>query len=238
MNQFEYSAEFIILCIIQMVTMGFSATTTIRSFKQYLRMNPSDIILRKSVKYFTFIFITIFGAAFFSLISNLLYIFTLNGIIAGYLYTAAISMIEINVFCAWQFITYLIHPERRPTKYIIGIFCIIIMILLWFYVPIVSNVIFAPINLANQELYIYSAGIFAFVWGVFAFDFFRSSVKSTEKREKYRFFCIGLCGIFALLIFPLGIFRQIFSWIMVLVGTILLYLGYNFPHFFQRFLKL
>jgi len=237
MNQPADSTEFIALCVIQLVTIGFSVITFIRSFRRYLGIDPSEIILRKSVKYFTFIFITIFCAAFFSLTSNFVFTVTSNGFIAGYIYNAATSTILINVFCAWQFVTYLIHLERRQTKYIIGAFCIVGMALHWFYVPTLTSVIFTPVNWENQGLYFYSAAIFAFVWGVFAFDFFRSSVKSTEKREKYRFFCMGLCGIFAFLMFPLGILRQVFPWIVILLGTILLYLGYNFPKFFQRFIK-
>jgi hypothetical protein len=232
------SAEFIALCIIQLVTIGFSVIIFIRSFKRYLGIDRSEKILRKSVKYFTFIFITIFCAAIFSLTSNFIYITTMDGIFAGFFYTAAYSVIIINVFCAWQFITYLIHLERRQTKYVIGLYCIIVMVLLWFYPPTLSSVLIPPMNGNNLGLYSLVAIIFAFVWGVFAFDFFRSSVKSTEKREKYRFFCMGLCGIFAFLMFPLGIFRLIYPWIMILIGVNLLYFGYNFPQFFQRLLKI
>jgi len=230
------SAEFIVLCIIQLVTIAFSVITFIRSFKQYLGIDPSEEILRKSVKYFTLIFITISCAASFTLASNFIFIFTSDGIIAGYIYNAANSTILINVFCAWQFITYLIHIERRQTKYIIGTFCIIGLILYWVYIPTIFSVVLPPLSVENQGIYIYTAVIFAFVWGVFAFDFFRSSVKATEKREKYRFFFIGLSGVFAFLMFPVG-FRLIFPWIVILVGTILLYLGYTFPRFFQRRLK-
>jgi len=236
MNEPIYSAEFILLCIIQMVTIGFSVISFIHSFKQYLRIDPSEVILRKSVKYFTFIFITICCAALFSLACNFFYLVTSNGIIAGYLYAAATTMILVNVFCAWQFVTYLIHPERRPTKYIIGSYCLIGIILLWCFAPIVFSGGWVP-NSENMGLYVYIWIIFAFVWGVFTIDFIRNSLKSTEKKEKHRFFCMGLSGVFAFLMFPLTPFGQIFPWMMILAGTILLYLGYNFPHFFQRFLK-
>ena len=237
MSQPADSAEFIVLCIIQLVTIGFSVITFIRSFKRYLGIDPSEKILRKSVKYFIFIFITICCAAFFSLASNFVFIITSDGVIAGYLYNAATTAVLINVFCAWQFIIYLIHIERRQTKYIIGTVCSIGLILHWVSVPTVTSVLFPPVNVENQGLFLYSAALFVFVWAVFAFDFFRSSVKSSEKREKYRFFCIGLCGVFASFMFPLGIFRQIFPWMVILVGVALLYLGYNFPRFFQRLLK-
>lgn len=236
MDQLAYSAEFIILCIIQMVAIGFSAVIFIHSFKRYLRIDPSEIILRKSVKYFIFIFITISCAGFFSLACNFFYLITSNGVIAGYIYAAATTTILVNVFCAWQFVTYLIHPERRPAKYIIGIYCLIGIILLWFMVPIISSVTSTP-DLQNMGIYVYIWIIFAFVWGVFTADFIRDSLKAAEKKDKYRFFCMGLCGIFGFLMFPLAFFGLIFAWIMVLAGTILLYLGYNFPRFFQRLLK-
>lgn len=237
MNQPADSVEFIALCIIQLVTIGFSVITFIRSFKRYLGIDRSEKILRKSVKYFTFIFITIFCAAIFSLISNFVYLATLDGILAGYFYTAAYSTIMINIFCAWQFIIYLIHLERRQTKYIIGIYCVIIIVLLWFYPPTISSVLLPPMNPKYLVLFSLVAGLFIFVWSVFAFDFFRSSVRATDRREKYRFFHIGLSGVFASLMFPFGMFRMIFPWIMILIGVILLYVGYNFPPFFQRRLK-
>ncbi|MHA1651415.1 MAG: hypothetical protein ACTSYB_14580 [Candidatus Helarchaeota archaeon] len=228
--------EFTLLCCIQIFTIGISLIIFINSFRRYLSINPSELLLRKSVKYFTLIFVTVTVAGIFSLFSNFFYIFTHDGIIAGYIYAVVTSVIILNVFCAWQFITYLILPERRITKYPIGIYCIIGMILIWFFAPTVTNVLYTP-NLKNNFLYVYLWSIFTFVWSVFAYEFIRYSMKVSEKKEKYRFRCIGASGIFAVLMFPMAFFGQIFSWLIILNSIVALYLGYNFPKFFQRILK-
>jgi hypothetical protein len=100
--------------------------------------------LRKSIKYFSFIFLTITVAGIFSMITNFYYLSTKNGFLAGYIYACVTTNILGNVFCAWQFITYLIHPERRNIKYIVGIYCLIGIILIWVFAPTVTNVLYTP----------------------------------------------------------------------------------------------
>ncbi|NVM54251.1 MAG: hypothetical protein HWN66_11165 [Candidatus Helarchaeota archaeon] len=238
MNNGMITPEFILLCGIQIATMGFSLITFIHSFKRYLHIDPTEVILRKSVKYLAFLFLTIIFAGIFSMTVNLFYIATGDGVIAGYFYGMVTTTTLVNVFCAWQFVTYLIHPERRNTKYIIALFCTVGMVLVWFSPPTITTWIYSP-NIGKESIYIYIYVliIFIFVYGIYAFDFLKKSIKSPEKKEKYRFLCMGASALFSLLMFPMGFLGIIYSWIVVLVSTILLYLGYNFPKFFQRVLK-
>ncbi len=233
------TSEFILLCIIQVITIGISLLTLVRSFKRYFNIDRSEIILRKSVKYFTFIFITIVCAGFFSLFVNFFYIYTQNAIISGYLYGTVTTTSVVNIFCAWQFLTYLIHPERRKTKYILGTLCLIGIVIEWFSVPTMDSVLTSPNVQADYlYLYIYLLCIFGFVYSIFAYDFFKASYKSPEKKEKIRFLCMGLTGLLILFMYPVGTFGLIYSWSLILSSTILLYLGYNFPKFFQSLLKI
>ncbi len=236
MNNGMITAEFILLCGIQLFTIAFSTITFVHSFRRYLRTDPSEILLRKSIKYFTFIFLTIVCAGVFSLLTNFYYIATQDGVIAGYIFASVTTTILINVFLAWQFTTYLINPKRRPTKYIIGIYCIVGIILIWLFTPTITEVPPTP-NVENRYLYIYLWAIFTFVWSIFTYDFFKSSLNATEKRDKYRFLCLGVSGVLGLLMFPMGMLGQTYSWVVTLCSTILLYLGYYFPKFFQRRLK-
>jgi hypothetical protein len=231
------SAEFILLCNVILICSTFSTVIFIRSFKHYLRTDPGEQMLRKSIKYFTLIFVTIDVAGVFSLISNIYFLATLDGVVAGYIYAVVTSIIMLNVFCAWQFITYLLHPDRRPTKYLVGIYCIIGMVLIWFFTPTVTSVLHTP-NLKHSFLYLYLWIGFAFVWSILFYEFFKSSRAATERRDKYRFFCIGLSGVFAFLMFPVGVLSTLLSWLIILTSTVLLYLGYYFPNFFQQILKL
>lgn len=224
MSSGNITLEFILLCGIQIFTMGFSAFTFIRGFKQYRHIDRSEIFLRKSVKYFIFIFITILIAGFFTLLSNFYFLITDDGFIAGYIYGAVTTSILLNVFCAWQFLTYLIHPNRRSTKYIIGIYCIIGIILIWIFAPTVTSVLQTP-NLKNNFLYIYLWAVFAFVWSIFAYDFLALSRRATKKKDKYRFLYLGLCGVCTLLMFPLGMITTLLSWIIILTAISFLYLG-------------
>ena len=94
-----FTLQFIILSSVQLVTMGFSLIILVNGLKRYFSTERSEIILRKSVKYFCFILISIFCAALFSLIVNIYYLFTENGIIAGYLYDGVATSMFANVFC-------------------------------------------------------------------------------------------------------------------------------------------
>ncbi|MHA1265836.1 MAG: hypothetical protein ACTSRS_11440 [Candidatus Helarchaeota archaeon] len=231
------SIEFALLCSIQLFTMAFSSVIISRSYRHYRRTNPSEILLRKSIKYFTFIFVTINFGGIFSIISNFYFLITKDGVGAGYIYAIVSCLILLNVYCGWQFLTYLLHPKRQPTKYFIGIYCILGIIFIWIFTPTVSNVLTTP-NLKNDALYIYLWAIFAFVWAVFVYEFLKRSLQATERRDKYRFCCLGLSGIFAFFMFPMGILGTLFSWLFILLGTLFLYLGYYFPKFFQKLLNI
>ncbi|MFX1295215.1 MAG: hypothetical protein ACFFD2_10240 [Promethearchaeota archaeon] len=232
-----FSIEFIILSSIQTVTVMFSFITFISGLKRYFNTNQSEIFLRKGLKYFSFILLTIAIAGIFAIIVNFFFIFTSNGIISGYLYCIITTSVFINTFCAWQFLNYLIHPKRRNTKYIIGICCTIGIIIIWFYPGIMTNVFHSPF-VEKRFIYLYLVCLYFFVYGFFAFEFFKHSYFSSDKKEKYRFFCLGMSALFSILMF-LGFFLGLFyTWIIILNSTVLLYLGYNFPKFFQRALKI
>ncbi|NVM30263.1 MAG: hypothetical protein HWN65_15570 [Candidatus Helarchaeota archaeon] len=231
------TVEFIFLCSIQIFTIVFSLIVFMSSLKRYLNTDKSEVFLRKSVKYFTFILITIACAGSSALFVNIFFFITSDGIVSGYLYGSVITSMFVNIFCAWQFLNYLIHPERRITKYPIGICVTIGIVLTWFYPGVMTTVFFSPI-IETPFIYIYLLGLYVFVYILFAFEFLRHGGKSFEKKEKYRFFCLGVSALLSLFMF-LGFFwGLIYAWLFILFSMIFLYLGYNFPKFFQKALKI
>ncbi|MHA1129598.1 MAG: hypothetical protein ACTSQQ_02210 [Candidatus Helarchaeota archaeon] len=227
------SFQFIILCSIQVITIIFSFRVAFDGIKRYCNSDRTQKFLRKSVKYFIFILITVASAGIFTIISNIFFIGTQDGVIAGYLYSMVVTSILFNVFTAWQFLIYLLHPELRITKYPIGICSIVGIILVWLYPGVTTSVFFSPI-IENTFTFLYLFIFYFFVYSVFAFEFYRTAYKSTEFKEKYRYCCIGTGALFSIMIFLGRFLGLIFAWIVVLNSTILLYMGYTFPKFFEK----
>ncbi|HUY00170.1 MAG TPA: hypothetical protein VMV49_11485 [Candidatus Deferrimicrobium sp.] len=237
MNQQLISTEFIVLCIIQLITLVTSLIILITSFKHYLNIDRSKFLLRKSVKYFTLLFVSIASLCVFSLVLDFYYLATLNSIISGYLFSAIVTTTFANIFCAFQFLVYLLHPERRYLKYPLGIYCLIGIILQWIFPPIFTDIFQFPKD--NTIIFIYLYLIYLYVYIIFAYEFLYHSWKSADRKERNRFLCIGLSAVLFIVLLPVGLLGhgKLIMWLLLLSATSLLYLGYNFPKFFQKFLK-
>jgi len=236
MNPVLFTAEFVLLCGIQIFSVIFSLIVFVNGLKRYLNIDKSEVFLRKSVKYFSFILLTIACAAAWALFVNIYFIISSDGLVSGYLYSGVITATFVNIFCAWQFLNYLILPERRGTKYTVGICVIIGIVLVWFYPGFMTTVFFSP-QTENIFIYLYLLTLFYFVYIIYTFEFFRHGLKTAAKKEKYRFYCLGVSSLLGLFMFLGIILGLTFGWLIILNSTILLYLGYNFPKFFQKALK-
>jgi hypothetical protein len=225
--------QYILLVSIQVVTIIFSLRVALSGLKRYRNTDRGQKFLRKSVKYFSYILVTIATAGICTIISNIYFLATKDGIISGYLYGMVTTSTLVNIFDAWQFQTYLLHPERRIMKYPIGICSIIGIILVWVYPGVTTTVFFSPF-IENMFTFLFILVFFVFVYGIFAFEFFRTAHKSTDLKQKYRYYCIGTGGLLSITMFLGFFFGLIVSWVVILNSTILLYVGYNFPKFFQK----
>lgn len=236
MTQPVFPAEFVLLCGTQLFTLAFSLIVLVNGIKRYLNTDKSEIFLRKSVKYFSFILLTIACAAGWALFVNIFFFISSDGFISGYLYGGVVTSLFVNIFCAWQFLNYLIHPERRVTKYPVGICITIGIVLIWFYPGFMTSVFYSPI-IENIFMYLYLLGLYVFVYGIFSYEFFKHGLNSADRKEKYRFYCLGGSALLSLFMFFGFYWGLIYGWLIILNSTILLYLGYTFPKFFQKAFK-
>ena len=116
---------FILLVSIEVVTIIFSLRVALSGINRYRNTDRAQKFLRKSVKYFSYILVTIATAGICTIIAAIYFLATNDGIVSGYLYCMVTTSTLVNIFDAWQFQTYLLHPERRIMKYPIGICSII-----------------------------------------------------------------------------------------------------------------
>lgn len=236
MFQPSISIEFIFLCSIQIGILVFSFMVFLNGLKRYRSTNISEGFLQKSVKYFIFIVLTILIASAWGLLVNIYFAVTSNGVVAGYLYEGIITCILVNIFCAWQFLNYLFHPERRDTKYIVGVAVILGIIFVWLYPGVIVSPLVSPIT-DNLITYIYPFLLFVIVYSFVSYEFFKHS-RSPNKKERYGYRFLGGSALLSIFMFFGFFFGLIYAWFITLNSTILLYLGYSLPRAFLRALKI
>ena len=71
MNPVLFTAEFMLLSGIQIFSVVFSLIVFVNGLKRYWNTDKSEVFLRKSIKYFSFILLTIACAAGWALFVNI-----------------------------------------------------------------------------------------------------------------------------------------------------------------------